>query len=380
MNESESQELITADSGTVALLNKSEIDMQIATAHKYPRSVKRFRDETLAMVTLNEKVAQECIYSLPRRELDKVSGEWVTKTIEGPSARFAEVVASAWGNSRAGSRVVSDEGDFVTAQGVFHDLERNVAITYEVQRRITDSKGKRYKPDMIGVTANAACSIALRNAILKGVPKAFWSDMYDEARQTAIGNVMTLVDRRSRALKTLQKYGVQPAQVFAFLRIGGEPDITLEHLATLFGITTALKEGDTTPEQAFAIDTGEGGAGKPAVKMPTAKVKEPEPNKQHTESVDQGTGEITSATNGAEGETQAVKSETARPQSGTPAGNPETGKAALASKGEQAFVRNRCKSHSLDLAEVLATAGAASLETMTTDQFIAIKDQLPKSV
>ena len=44
----EAQEIITAEAGTVALLNKSEIDMQVATAHKYPRSVKRFRDETLA--------------------------------------------------------------------------------------------------------------------------------------------------------------------------------------------------------------------------------------------------------------------------------------------------------------------------------------------
>ena len=137
----EAQEIITAEAGTVALLNKSEIDMQVATAHKYPRSVKRFRDETLAMVTLNENVAQECIYSLPRDG----------KNIEGPSARFAEVVASAWGNSRAGARVVSDAGDFVTAQGVFHDLERNVAITYEVQRRIVDKRGNRFKPDMIGV-------------------------------------------------------------------------------------------------------------------------------------------------------------------------------------------------------------------------------------
>lgn len=235
-------EILNADSGTVALLNKSEIDMQIATAHKYPRSIKRFRDESLAMVTLNEAVAQECIYSLPRDN----------KTIEGPSARFAEVIASAWGNSRAGARVVSDQGDFVTAQGVFHDLERNVAITYEVQRRIVDKNGRRFKPDMIGVTANAACSIALRNSILKGVPKAFWADMYEAARQTAIGDVQTLANRRSRALAVLQKMGVRPEQVFAYFSIGGEEDITLEHLATLYGIATALKEGETTPEQVFS--------------------------------------------------------------------------------------------------------------------------------
>lgn len=240
-------EVLTAESGTVSLLNKGEIDMQIATAHKYPRSIKSFRNEALAMVTLNENIAQECIYSLPRDG----------KNIEGPSARFAEVIVSAWGNSRAGARVVSDQGDFVTAQAVFHDLEKNVAITYEVQRRIVDRQGRRFKPDMIGVTANAACSIALRNAILKGVPKAFWADLYESARSTAIGDMQTLANRRARALTVLQKMGVQPAQVFLYLGIAGEEDLTLEHLGTLFGITTAIRDGDTTPEQAFAKTASE---------------------------------------------------------------------------------------------------------------------------
>lgn len=249
------------DSSTVALLNKSEIDQQIATAHKYPRSIKRFRDETLQMVTLNETIAQECIYALPRDG----------KTIEGPSARFAEVVASAWGNSRAGARVVNDHGEFVTAQGVFHDLERNVAITYEVQRRIVDKKGNRFKPDMIGVTANAACSIALRNAILKGVPKAFWSDMYEAARRTAIGDNQTLANRRARALGVLQKYGATPEMVFKLLGIQGEEDITLEHLTVLFGITTSLKEGETTVEQAFAEQAGAEGAPVPQPQSKSAR-------------------------------------------------------------------------------------------------------------
>ncbi|MRR49344.1 MAG: hypothetical protein EG825_00265 [Rhodocyclaceae bacterium] len=235
---------MSVESGMVAVLNKSEIDQQIATAHRYPRSIKRFRDESLQMVTLNERIAESCIYALPRGG----------KTIEGPSARFAEVVASAWGNCRAGARTISDQGDFVTAQGVFHDLERNVAITYEVQRRITDSKGNRYNADMIGVTANAACSVALRNAILKGVPKAFWDDMYQAARQTVMGDFKTLANRRADALKAFQSLGISETQVFAKLEVGGIEDISLEHLVTLRGLITAIKEGDTTPEQAFAVD------------------------------------------------------------------------------------------------------------------------------
>lgn len=242
MNEGKEVQAMVAESSTVALLNKSEIDMQVATAHKFPRSLKHFRDEALAMVTLTEEIAQDCIYSLPRGG----------KTIEGPSARFAEIIASAWGNCRAGARVVNDQGDFITAQGAFHDLQRNVAIIFEVQRRIVDIHGQRYKPDMIGVTGNAASSIALRNAVLKGIPKAFWADIYEAARNTVKGNAETLAERRTRAIEFFEKkHHVKPAQIFAVLGVAGIEDITLDHMVTLNGIRTAIKDGDTTTAQAF---------------------------------------------------------------------------------------------------------------------------------
>ncbi len=241
---------MAVESGTVALLNRSEIDQQIATAHRFPRSIKRFRDEALAMVTLTENIAKECVYALPRKE------DGQTKTIEGPSARFAEIVASAWGNCRAGARVVSDHGDFVTAQGVFHDLERNVAITYEVQRRIVDRQGRRYKPDMIGVTGNAASSIALRNAILKGVPKAFWNEMYTAARRTIAGDVKTLANRRSDAIKEFAIFGVSQEQILKVLNRPGVQDVTIDDLVTLNGFLTAIRDGDSTPEQIFGEAQG----------------------------------------------------------------------------------------------------------------------------
>lgn len=243
-NEGETPELVSAvrvDTSMLEALNKSEIDQQVATAHRFPRSLKKFSDEATAMVTLTTEIADDCIYALPRGG----------KTIEGPSARFAEIIHSAWGNCRAGARVVNEEGDFVTAQGAFHDLERNVAITYEVKRRIVDAAGRRYKPDMIGVTANAACSIALRNAVLKGIPKAFWSPMYETARRTVMGDVKTLANRRAEALKLFQGFGIKPEKIYESLGVQGSEDITLDHLVTLRGVLTAIREGDTTPEQAF---------------------------------------------------------------------------------------------------------------------------------
>lgn len=232
------------DSGMALMaLNASEIDTQIATAKKYPRSIKMFVREATDMVTLTEEVAGECMYALKR----------AGKTIEGPSARFAEIIASAWGNCRAGARQISEDDRFVTTQGAFMDLQRNVAITYETKRRITDKHGRKFSDDMVGVASNAACSIALRNAVLKGVPKAFWKPIYDAARNTAIGNIKTLHDKRLSMIEYFQKMGVTEAQILELLEVAGIEDIGLDHIALLKGIATSLRDGETTIEQAFGI-------------------------------------------------------------------------------------------------------------------------------
>lgn len=181
------------------------------------------------------------MYALPR----------AGKTIEGPSARFAEIVLSAWGNCRGGARVIAVEDNFVVSQGAFHDLERNIAITYEVRRRITDKRGKRYNDDMIGVTSNAACSIGLRNAVLKGIPKAFWKRIYDSARRAAIGDVKTLTRRRDEMLTYFSKMGIAADRVVLALKRPSVDDVTLDDIATMKGIATALKDGDVTLETAF---------------------------------------------------------------------------------------------------------------------------------
>jgi hypothetical protein len=320
---------MSVESGTVALLNKSEIDMQVATAHKYPRSIKKFRDESLQMVTLSESVAESCIYALPPRGDGKV--------IEGPSARFAEVIISAWGNCRAGARVVNDQGEFITAQGGFHDLERNVAITYEVQRRITDKQGRRYKSDMVGVTGNAASSIALRNAILKGIPKAFWGDIYQAARQTVMGDFKTLGNRRADALKAFLGYGICPEQIFSKLNVAGIEDIGLEHLVTLRGFLNAIKEGDTTPEQAFAPNSG------PEIGMPSAKKTVKEPTKDASNQPDDG---------------------------------PEEENNGAISNGERTYLTGKCDALGITLSDAGLEAGITDLENMTKDGFIVIRDLL----
>src|SRR5271166_5739974 len=228
-NIDEQEEGVLVDSpdiGTLAVLNKSEIDQQIATAKHYPRSIKRFRDEALQLATLDEQTASECIYALPRDG----------KTIEGPSARFAEILGYSWGNARIGARSLGDDGEFTKSQGMFYDLEKNVAITYEISRRITNKRGQKFSADMIGTTSNAASSIALRNAVLKGIPIAIWRPIYDAARSVVAGDIRTLANRREEALKAFVIYGVSAERIYSVLGVKGKEDITIDHLVVLKGM------------------------------------------------------------------------------------------------------------------------------------------------
>lgn len=239
-------------------LNRAEIDMLITTAKKYPRSLTNFRREAMELATLDVAVATECSYALKRKEAD--GG---VKLIIGPSVRFAEIIAYSWGNCRAGARVVSEGSKFVTAQGFFADLERNVAHTFEVQRRITGKTGRRYGDDMIGVTGNAACSIAMRNAVFHGIPKAVWKPIWERAQAAAKGQLDTLEQRRRDAFEALKTMGIDINRACNAIDVEGPADIGLDELMLLSQMIQAVREGDQKIEDAFPVVSAKPAASEP---------------------------------------------------------------------------------------------------------------------
>jgi hypothetical protein len=251
----------------VEALTRAEIDVQIATANKYPRSLKKFYDDALQMATMNEAVASSLMYSVPRGD----------KQITGPSVRMAEIVASAYRNIRVDCRVVEVGDTFLTARAVCIDLERNNAQTVEVRRRITDKYGRKYNEDMIGVTAQAAISIAKRNAIFSVVPRVYVDPILEEARKVAVGTQQTLGDRRRAMLAHFAQLGVTADRVFARVGVTGEADITLDLLAILKGYATAIKTNEVNIETVFPTDAGVRTAGdspSPKVSGVAAKIEQ----------------------------------------------------------------------------------------------------------
>src|SRR3990167_5162923 len=139
--------IVRADEGkALESIVHAETDIQVSTAKRYPRSIDRSLKLAEAMATLDEETAESCMYALPRGG----------KTIEGPSVRLAEIMATTWGNLRVVGRVTAQSDTFLTAYGMAWDLESNLAEAVEVRRRITDKHGAKFNEDMISVTAQAA--------------------------------------------------------------------------------------------------------------------------------------------------------------------------------------------------------------------------------
>jgi hypothetical protein len=266
--ESPTKALALVEQGAIAAITKSEVLAQLDAAHRYPRAITRFMKQAITLATINVATAESCMYALPRGG----------KTISGPSVRLAEICASSYGNIHVGARIVDIGEREVTAQGVAWDLETNLRVSVEVNRRITDSKGKRYNDDMIAVTCAAACSIALRNAIFRVVPRAYIDQVYERCKRVAVGKAETLTQRRDEVLARLAKMGATQDRVLNALHLRGVDDITLEHLEQLIGMGTAIKQGDKTVDEMFPPVVSEvPGADQPGRKMSLKREAKPDP-------------------------------------------------------------------------------------------------------
>ena len=238
-------ELVSAGDSLEAL-TRGEIDVQIATAKRWPRTISKVRERILELATIDQEAAEACWYSLPREG----------KVITGPSVRLAEIVAASYQNLRWGSRIIAVGEKFVTCQGACFDLENNVASTTEVKRRITKKNGQRYSDDMIVITANAAGSIAGRNALFKVVPAALFRDVFSEIQQVGMGSERTLKDTRAAMFNHFENMGVDHDRVLKVIGKRAVEDVELTDVATLRGLANALKEGGTSIDEAFPVEGG----------------------------------------------------------------------------------------------------------------------------
>jgi hypothetical protein len=240
----ESEEIGVYNSG-----EKAAIDIQVATAKQYPRSVKKAIDNSIAIATLDKETAETCTYSLPRGG----------KKINGPSVHLARIIAQNWQNLRIESKVVGITQNQVISEAVCFDLETNYAVKVQVRKNILQNEfsngnatGRKVKmnEDMITVTGNAANAIAYRNAVFAVIPKAVTDKVYSAAKNMITGDLSTeekLIKKRKAILDGfLDNYTVTEDQILEVLGLRSVNQIKQDEIAELIGLAQAIKDGDTT--------------------------------------------------------------------------------------------------------------------------------------
>lgn len=235
--------------GGVEILEAQEraaIDIQVSTAKKYPRNLRRVTDNSVVIATMNKETAEACRYAKP------VGG----KTINGPSVHLARIICQQYGNIRVQQRIKTIEHKSIIAEAVAFDMETNYAVSVEARRSIIDRNGNRYSDSVIETNAMAILAIAERNAILKVIPKSIIDHVYGEAFKCAYGDLSNnakLLKERERMFKEFKNtYGIEEDDVVKSIGLNTKEAIKAEHIADLAGILQSLKDKEITKEDILA--------------------------------------------------------------------------------------------------------------------------------
>lgn len=238
--------MVIQQADMLSALNRSEVDMQIATAKQYPRDLQATLNKIATYATMDKETAEDCFYVLRRR-----SAGGSETVIDGLSVRMAEIIAGAWGNLRVATRIIGNDGKTITAQAICHDLETNLAVSKEVKRRITDRNGRTFSEDMQIVTGNAAASIAFRNAVLAVIPKAVTKKVINDVKKVALGQAIDLEQTRQKLMDYMHKLGVTNDELFYYLGVKSTDEIDKQMVFELRATVNAINENTTTVEECF---------------------------------------------------------------------------------------------------------------------------------
>ena len=227
---------------------RAVIDIQIATAHKYPRNVKRAMENSIAIVSASKESAQTCSYALPRAGTN----------ITGASVHLARILAQNYGNLRCESKVKEITPTQVVSEATCLDLENNYGVRVEVRRSIIGKAG-RYNDDLITVTGNACNAIAYRNAVLSVIPKPIIDAVYNSAQNTIAGDLSNeqkiAVKRKEIFDIFFEQYGAKEEDVLKLCGKGALPGVKRDEIVFLIGLLQALKDGDATTDEVFGRNT-----------------------------------------------------------------------------------------------------------------------------
>jgi hypothetical protein len=220
-------------------LMRSQTQFHTAVAVQRPRNL----DKVVAAVLREAEFAGDAFYySFP------MGG----KKIEGPSIGLAMAVAREWSNCAVPVEYYETATEWVF-NAHFVDLERGFTVSRVFRKKKGKGAFKKLEDDRAeDMTFQAAQSRAIRNVVLAGVPR--W--LTDQAKERAKDAVLKGISKEGlavatdKALKFLAGYGISEERVIAVLAKPKHAWAS-EDIASLRGMASQLKDGQTTAEQLF---------------------------------------------------------------------------------------------------------------------------------
>lgn len=228
-------------------LQRAEVDVAIATAHRFPRDIALSVRHAEVMACRNQKIAEKMHYAVPKGG----------KTRVGPSIGFAKVLIQAWRNSTAIARVIGADQHNVHLQGVCHDLESNVRIGFEMDWPVQapkdlESEGveARWK-FQIDNAKRAGRSVALRDAIFAVVPVTLFDEVLEKAKLVALGTGASFEEKRNNAISACKAKKISQPMIYKALGVAGLESITADDLIWLKSALQNIEDGLDTVESLF---------------------------------------------------------------------------------------------------------------------------------
>lgn len=221
---------------------------QIQIAKMFPRSVSQAIAE-IQEVAKNREFAEAAFYTVPNRG-------------SGPSIRFAEEVARVYGNFQYGHRELSRSDGRSEIEVYAWDVEKNNISKRQITvEHVRDTKQGSYplrdQADIDNRIANIAAK-QMRGRILALVPKSLVAICEAECKRTLAGNGEgpTVQQRIARMISAFAAFGVKPTHINQYLGHDLD-DATMDDIADLQGIFTALRDGARVSDYFSAPDRGQ---------------------------------------------------------------------------------------------------------------------------
>lgn len=230
------------NTGAVAIEQEraiAEAQGQLILAKRFPRSTAAATAEFLESCKSIE-FAESAFYTVPNRG-------------HGPSIRFAEEAARCYGNFQYGHRELSRSEGKSEVEVYAWDMERNnyskrqITVMHILDLRDNKTKILKDQTDIDNRIANVA-SKQIRGRILALMPKAMIEAGKAMAKKTlAGGNDKPLAQRITDLTQAFMQFGVTADLLARHLKHSLDA-MTIEELADLRGIYTALREGASAAE------------------------------------------------------------------------------------------------------------------------------------